>query len=95
MTRPEQFAGIIALTREVYVGSAPWNERQLQSHIDVFGEGQFVALCRRTGQVVGMAASLIVRGRTTTSRRAGATSRPMAISPTTTPRPAGHCTAPR
>jgi GNAT superfamily N-acetyltransferase len=59
-TRPEHFQGIIELTREVYVGSAPWNERQLQSHVDVFAEGQFVALCRRTGRVVGMAASLIV-----------------------------------
>ncbi|MDF2774128.1 MAG: acetyltransferase family protein [Geminicoccaceae bacterium] len=57
---PEDFAGIIDLTRRVYPQSAPWNERQLASHLDVFPEGQLVAIDERNGEVAGMAASLIV-----------------------------------
>lgn len=59
-TRPEHFAGIEALTREVYVGMAPWRVPQLESHLALFPDGQFVALDTGTGQVIGMAASLIV-----------------------------------
>ena len=59
-TTPEDFPGIIALTRAVYTGAAPWSEKQLQSHLDVFREGQFVAVNTDTGNIVGMAASLIV-----------------------------------
>ena len=59
-TRPEHFAGIVALTRRVYAGAVPWSEAQLQSHLAVFPEGQFVAIERDGDLVVGMAASLIV-----------------------------------
>lgn len=59
-TRPEDFAGIANLTLETYPGSPPWNERQLASHLQLFPEGQFVAVEAGTGQVVGMAASLIL-----------------------------------
>lgn len=59
-TRPEDFAGIVELTRAVYPESPPWSETQLASHLRVFPEGQFVALDRETDNVVGMAASLIV-----------------------------------
>lgn len=59
-TRPHHFAGIEALTRMVYAGAPPWTQAQLQSHLDVFPEGQFVALDADSGEVVGMAASLIV-----------------------------------
>jgi GNAT superfamily N-acetyltransferase len=59
-TRPEDFAGIIAMTQEVYAASIPWNEGQLASHLKVFPEGQFVAVEAETRRVVGMAASLIV-----------------------------------
>ncbi|MEO7359182.1 MAG: GNAT family N-acetyltransferase [Gemmatimonadaceae bacterium] len=59
-TTPEDFPGIIALTRAVYTDSTPWSEKQLQSHLDVFREGQFVAVNVDTGDIVGMAASLIV-----------------------------------
>jgi hypothetical protein len=59
-TRPEHFPGIQALTRVVYEGSPPWSVAQLESHLQVFPEGQFVAICRDTGGVIGMAASLIV-----------------------------------
>jgi GNAT superfamily N-acetyltransferase len=57
---PADFAGIIDLTRRVYPQSPPWSERQLASHLDVFPEGQLVAIDERSGEVVGMAASLIV-----------------------------------
>ncbi|MEW6320035.1 MAG: GNAT family N-acetyltransferase [Acidobacteriota bacterium] len=59
-TRPEHFAGIRDLTGSVYAGSPPWSEAQLASHVNVFPEGQFVAVDAATSEVVGMAASLIV-----------------------------------
>lgn len=59
-TAPEHFEGIIALCEAVYEGSAPWSRAQLASHLEVFPEGQFVAIERSTGRVVGTAASLIV-----------------------------------
>jgi ribosomal protein S18 acetylase RimI-like enzyme len=59
-TRPEDFAGIIAMTRQVYPDSPPWAEKQLASHLEVFPEGQFVAVEADTQQIVGMAASLII-----------------------------------
>ena len=59
-TRPEDFPGIAELSREVYAGSPPWNEAFLSSHLQLFPEGQFVALEDDTGRVVGMAASLVI-----------------------------------
>ncbi|HEX6105646.1 MAG TPA: GNAT family N-acetyltransferase [Gemmatimonadales bacterium] len=59
-TRAEDFKGIIALSCAVYPGSPAWSVRQLASHLKVFPEGQFVAEDRATGEIVGMAASLIV-----------------------------------
>jgi GNAT superfamily N-acetyltransferase len=59
-TRPEHFEGIRALTELVYPGSAPWSLAQLQSHLDIFPEGQFVVIDDDTNVVIGMAASLIV-----------------------------------
>lgn len=59
-TRPEDFAHIIEMTREVYHDSPSWKVEQLASHLAVFPEGQFVAVEKETGRVVGMAASLIV-----------------------------------
>lgn len=59
-TRKSDFDGIIALCREVYVGSAPWTRQQLASHLEVFPEGQFVAVERGSEIIMGMAASLIV-----------------------------------
>ena len=57
-TRPDDFDGIVALTRRVYPDSVPWSKEQLSSHLAVFPEGQFVAL--EDAVIVGMAASLIV-----------------------------------
>lgn len=60
-TTPADFAGIINLCGRVYSGATPWTERQLASHLNVFPEGQLVAVDSESDQVVGTAASLIVR----------------------------------
>lgn len=62
-TRPEDFDGIRRLSRLIYPGEPPWSERELSSHLEVFPEGQFVAVESATGLVVGMAASLVIRWR--------------------------------
>jgi GNAT superfamily N-acetyltransferase len=55
---PEDFDGVIRLTLAIYPDSPPWSKAQLQSHLDMFPEGQLVA--EMDGEIVGMAASLIV-----------------------------------
>lgn len=59
-TRPEDFDGIIEMTSRVYPESPPWSRTQLESHLKVFPEGQFVAIEEGSGRIVGMAASLII-----------------------------------
>jgi len=59
-TEAADFPAIAGLTRRVYPSSPPWGPPQLESHLRVFPEGQFVAVERDGGRVVGMAASLIV-----------------------------------
>ena len=59
-TTPKDFEGIAALCREVYAESVPWSETHLTSHLQVFPEGQFVAVETGSERVVGMAASLII-----------------------------------
>lgn len=54
------FDGIIEMTTRVYPDSPPWSRTQLESHLEVFPEGQFVAVESGTQRVVGMAASLII-----------------------------------
>lgn len=58
-TRREDFDAIIALSHKVYPAASPWKREQLESHLEVFPEGQLVA-ATPDGQVLGMAASLIV-----------------------------------
>jgi GNAT superfamily N-acetyltransferase len=58
--RPEDFAGVRALSAMVYPGTPSWSEVQLASHLRVFPEGQLVAVHGESGAIVGMAASLIV-----------------------------------
>lgn len=60
-TEQKDFPEIIALTKLVYPFSAPWYEHQLTAHLGTFPEGQFVAIDKRDGAVVGMSASLILR----------------------------------
>lgn len=59
-TRPEDFSGIMEISRQVYPTAPPWMPLQLESHLRVFPEGQFVAVESESQRVVGMAASLIV-----------------------------------
>lgn len=54
------FAEVWALSSAVYPDSPSWGEVQLASHLQVFPEGQLVAVSRESGALVGMAASLIV-----------------------------------
>ncbi|MFN2317559.1 MAG: GNAT family N-acetyltransferase [Gemmatimonadales bacterium] len=58
-TRPEDFAGIIAMCLAVYPESKPWRVEQLSSHLEVFPEGQLVAVTEDE-RVVGVASSLII-----------------------------------
>jgi len=60
-TSPADFDAIAELTAKVYPGARPWPTEQLQSHLRVFPEGQFVAVDRADGHLVGMSACLIVR----------------------------------
>ncbi|MEX2182060.1 MAG: GNAT family N-acetyltransferase [Gemmatimonadaceae bacterium] len=55
----DDFPGIIALCRRTYPESVPWSTNQLASHLEVFPEGQLVAV-ERDGSISGYAASLIV-----------------------------------
>jgi GNAT superfamily N-acetyltransferase len=57
---PTDFDAITRLTMRVYPGTPPWNSNQLASHRAMFPEGQLVAEDSATGQVVGMASSLII-----------------------------------
>jgi GNAT superfamily N-acetyltransferase len=59
-TTVTDFPRIMALTSIVYRGAPCWTEAQLASHLNVFPEGQFVAIEQASGTVVGMSASLIV-----------------------------------
>lgn len=59
-TLPEDFDAITRLSRAVYPDQPPWTARTLAAQHEAFPEGQFVAVDTRTGEVVGMAASLIV-----------------------------------
>ncbi len=58
--RPEDFLKIIEIGRLNYPQQMPWNEQQLQSHLQIFSEGQFVAVEKESGEIVGSASSLIV-----------------------------------
>lgn len=59
-TTAADIPAIIALTQVVYPGAPAWTVAQLESHLRVFPEGQLVAADADTGDIVGMAASLIV-----------------------------------
>lgn len=56
--RPSDFPAIHRISKKIYPDSPAWSDAQLASHLAVFPEGQLVA--ERDGEVVGMAASLIV-----------------------------------
>ena len=60
LTEERDFDEITALCGLVYPDAPPWKAEQLASHRLHFPEGQFVAVEPETGQVVGMAASLVI-----------------------------------
>jgi len=60
VTTRSDFDDIVALTELVYPSSPPWTAKQLQSHHEIFPEGQLVAVERETDKIVGMAASLVI-----------------------------------
>lgn len=53
------FPAIIALCERTYPGAPPWSEKALSRHLEIFPEGQFVAV-ERSGMIYGYAACLIV-----------------------------------
>ena len=59
-TRRQDLLDIAELSRICYPHDTPWTEALLATHLAVFPEGQFVAVDRASGRIVGMAASLIV-----------------------------------
>ncbi len=59
-TEPRDVPGIVALCQRVYPDTPPWRPDQLHSHLQVFPEGQFVAVEGVEQRVVGMAACCIV-----------------------------------
>ncbi|GBD38145.1 hypothetical protein HRbin37_00390 [bacterium HR37] len=60
-TTSRDFPEILEMSKRVYPDFPPWTEKHLQSHIRIFPEGQFVAVDLKSGHIVGMAASLIIR----------------------------------
>ena len=57
---PRDFEAIAAISRDIYADVVPWAPAQLESHLRIFPEGQFVVTEDATGAVVGYAATLIV-----------------------------------
>lgn len=59
-TYAEDFSQITKLSRQIYPNDTPWKEEELASHLELFPQGQFVAVESKTGEIVGMSASLII-----------------------------------
>ena len=57
-TTPAHFDNIRELQRKVYPGLKPWSYEQLENHLKVFAEGQFVADLE--GRIVGTSSSFII-----------------------------------
>lgn len=59
-TQPRDFEGIERLSLAVYPNDAPWTAEHLSKHLELFPEGQFVAVDAETGDVVGMSANVLI-----------------------------------
>jgi GNAT superfamily N-acetyltransferase len=60
LRRAEDSPAVIEMCRQVYPQSPPWTEQQLASHVEVFPEGQMVAVDSESGKMLGMASSLVI-----------------------------------
>lgn len=60
LMRPEDIPQVIALQKRAFPKMPPWTAKQLTHHLEVFPEGQLVAV-DPGGRVVGSASSLIIR----------------------------------
>jgi len=59
-TTPADFDAIERLCKRIYPLTEPYDADVLRMHLELFPEGQMVAVLPETGEVVGMTASLIV-----------------------------------
>ncbi|HET6511074.1 MAG TPA: GNAT family N-acetyltransferase [Candidatus Kapabacteria bacterium] len=59
-TEYDDFPGIIELTKKTYPFTDPYDHEQLASQRQMFPQGQFVVIEKRTGKVVGFSSSLII-----------------------------------
>jgi GNAT superfamily N-acetyltransferase len=59
-TEPRDFEAVGALCKRIYPDTEPWAPTQLSSHLNVFPDGQFVAVHGPEENLVGMSASLVV-----------------------------------
>ena len=57
-TKQEDIDEIIKMQNSCFPGMEPWKRDQLESHLEIFPEGQFVA--EYDGKVVGSCSSLII-----------------------------------
>lgn len=55
---PTDFDAVIALQRRVYPTIPSWTQEQLENHLRIFPQGQFVA--EMNGRVIGAASSLVI-----------------------------------
>lgn len=60
-TRPEDVPELLKLSRSIYSEKGSWKAHELLFHQEVFPEGQLVALSSRSGRILGMSVSLVVR----------------------------------
>lgn len=58
--RPGDIPALVRISHALYPAEGAWNEAELRSHQRVFPEGQLVAVDAETGEVLGLAASLII-----------------------------------
>ena len=59
-TTGEDFTGIREMAQLIYPDVTPWENEQLQKHLDIFPQGQYVAIEKASGQIVGMCSGLII-----------------------------------
>jgi len=58
--QPRDFAAVRAMGLKIYPHDVPWTEQYFRSHVEMFPQGQLVAVDNDTDRVLGYAASLIV-----------------------------------